>query len=130
MNHFKSIDGYSTGPEVRFGTVRGHHFGAYLVIAIRDLCEEGVLILAYTQPGTDAEGESWKIGAEQIQDHLQGLPRSRTPRFAAIGVGSMVRFYKLVDGTLVDFESNGSSYHVGRQCQEVSRVLKMINNAN
>lgn len=116
-DYFRAADGYSTGPEVQFGSGHADLFMAHVILEGRAR-EKKLLVVECKPPGGGTQSGVWRTGADQLQDYLANIPPSPHRKFRAIAVGKMVRFYELVHGMLVDFENNGSIYYLGRQCQD------------
>lgn len=124
-DYFKSAEGYSTGPEMQFGSGRADLFTAHIVLEGRAQ-ERKFLIVECKHPGDETQPNVWTTGVRQLRNYLETIPTSRHRKFGAIAVGKTVRFYEWVDRTLVDFDNNGSIYYIDRQCQDVTRVLEVI----
>lgn len=121
-DYFKSAEGYSTGPEMQFGSGRADLFTAHIVLEGRAQ-EKKFLIVECKHPGDESQGGLWRTGTQQLQNYLRRIPTSRHRKFGAVAVGKTVRFYEWVNGALVDFENDGPIYYLDRQCQDVTRVL-------
>lgn len=75
----------------------------------------------------DERQDSTRIEAtDQLKRHLGSIV-GRHRKFGAAGVGKVVRFYELLDGKdLVDFDDDGSIYHLDRQCRSVCDKLDFL----
>ncbi|KAI1111548.1 hypothetical protein F5Y14DRAFT_464449 [Nemania sp. NC0429] len=117
-------DSYSIGPEMTLGGGRADLFISHVIFNERTT-EKKFLVVECKAPGKETQDSIWDAGAEQLAGYLEGIQKGNNDRkFGAIAVGKFVRFFEWKRNVLVDFDNDGTIYHIDRQCQTVSARLR------
>ncbi len=119
--YFPSSDGYFTGLEMQIGNGRADLFTAHVVHKAKESVGK-FLVVECKSSGHETEGGMLEAGTDQLERYLRAIN--------APGLGPLrnkhVRFYELVDDTLVDLDGDGEIYMLDRQCQSVVGKLNYL----
>lgn len=127
---FPMTENYRTGPEMQSGAGRADLFTAHIVFDSQ-MSEKKFLIVECKAPGQESQAGTWTDEVAQLQRYLGKVSKSSNHRrFGAVAIGKTVRFYELVNGSLVDFDNSDTMYYLDRQCQDVTRILRTIKSAH
>ncbi|KAH9883371.1 hypothetical protein F4778DRAFT_664914 [Xylariomycetidae sp. FL2044] len=126
LHHIFTLEkGYTTGFETDLSNGGPDLFPSLVVFDVNHN-EDMFVVIGYKALGPEEQTSTWAEGAEQLQRYLRQI-ETNNRKFGAIAIGKCVRFYEWVkqpdEGYLVDFQGDGATYLLDRQCQTVTEKL-------
>ncbi|KAI0537524.1 hypothetical protein GGR58DRAFT_502099 [Xylaria digitata] len=121
--YFTADAGYSTGPEMSLGGERAG-LSTIHIIFDTEASEKKFLIVEYRAPGLENQDTIWMEAVRQLQQYLAGITSHQHRKYGVVAIGKTVRFFEWVDDKLIDFQNDGTVYHIDLQCKTVTARLE------